>query len=314
MTAARGAGADDLYPGLIRAEAPVTLTVVRPDGTRATVAAATQSATARGASRPPAPAKDAALFQLERRRHRGREVAYLRMPTWVMYKTSWAWEASLRSIMAELARDRVPALIVDLRGNEGGNDVGDVILAHLITKPMPKRTTVRRVRFTTVPEHLRPALDTWDPSFFTLGKDATATPGPGGDRWLDLPSNAETLVPAEPRYRGRLVVLIDASNSSATFQFAARVKAGKLGTLVGATTGGSQRGINGGAFFFARLPATGFEVDVPLIGTFPSGPMAGASSVPDAGIEPDVPVTLTAADLAAGRDPALEAALTAATR
>lgn len=303
-----------LHPELFHSGAPVPVTVLRPDGTRATIAVAMQSATARAALRPPPPAADAPLWQLERRSHRGREVAYLRMPTWVMYKSTWAWEVALHDSMAELARDGVPALIVDLRGNEGGNDVGDAILAHLITAPIPKRTTVRRVRFATVPEHLRPVLDTWDPSFFTLGQDATPTAGPGGDRWRDLPGEAQTLAPASPRYRGKLVVVVDAANSSATFQFAARVKAARLGTLVGSTTGGNQRGINGGAFFFARLPATGLEVDIPLVGTFPPGPMADARRVPDAGIEPDVRIELTAADLAAGRDRVLEAALDAAVR
>ena len=48
-----------------------------------------------------------------------------------------------------------------------------------------------------------------------------------------------------------MVVLVNAANSSATFQFAKLVKDNQLGTLVGQPTGGNQRGINGGAFFFA---------------------------------------------------------------
>ncbi len=98
-------------------------------------------------------------------------------------------------------------------------------------------------------------------------------------------------------------MITDAANSSATFGFAEAVKTNALATLVGETTGGSRRGINGGAFFFLTLPGSGIEIDIPLIGAFPATPQ------PDAGIEPDAPVVTTAADIAAGRDPVREAAL-----
>lgn len=70
-----------------------------------------------------------------------------------------------------------------------------------------------------------------------------------------------------------------------------------LGTLIGSATGGNQRGINGGAFFVVRLPRTGLEADLPLIGQFPP------RAAPDAGLEPDLEVETTAQDIAAGRDP-----------
>jgi hypothetical protein len=84
------------------------------------------------------------------------------------------------------------------------------------------------------------------------------------------------------------------------------VKASGAGKLVGVATGGNQRGINGGAFFFVRLPASGIEFDLPLIGTFPP------VSAPDEGIEPDVKVETSALDIATGIDAPLERALTLA--
>ena len=68
-------------------------------------------------------------------------------------------------------------------------------------------------------------------------------------------------------------------------------------------TGGNRRGINGGSFFFVRLPASGLEFDLPLVGTFPATPQ------PDAGLEPDRAVPIMPGDLAAGRDPQMETAL-----
>jgi C-terminal processing protease CtpA/Prc len=98
-------------------------------------------------------------------------------------------------------------------------------------------------------------------------------------------------------------VLIGPQNSSATFQFANLMQRERLGVLVGETTGGNRRGINGGAFYFLRLPRTGLEVDLPLIGTFPLTPQ------PDAGVTPDVLASRTPTVLAQRRDPALEAAM-----
>lgn len=92
-------------------------------------------------------------------------------------------------------------------------------------------------------------------------------------------------------------MLIDATNSSATFQFAQIVQQNKLGMLVGQPTGGSKRGINGGSFFFLRLPSSGIEMDLPLVGTFPATPQ------PDEGLTPDVLVTPTLDDIVKGTDP-----------
>jgi C-terminal processing protease CtpA/Prc len=102
---------------------------------------------------------------------------------------------------------------------------------------------------------------------------------------------------------GKVVVLTGPQNSSATFQFASTIKANRLARLVGEATGGNQRGINGGAYFFLRLPASGLEADLPLIGYYPR------AAKPDAGIEPNVAVAPTLADFVARRDTVLTAAL-----
>jgi C-terminal processing protease CtpA/Prc len=109
-------------------------------------------------------------------------------------------------------------------------------------------------------------------------------------------ASGDGIRPVGKPFRGKFYVLIDANNSSATFQFAQTVQQNKLGTLIGQPTGGNQRGINGGAFFFLRLPKTQIEMDLPLIGNFSSSPQ------PDAGLAPDILVTPTLQDIIEGRD------------
>ncbi len=227
----------------------------------------------------------------------------LTMPGWALYNSDWDWKAFIDDTFREMESRKSPALIADLRGNEGGLDCGDEILARMIGADLPRTAYERRVRYQKTPSDLDPYLDTWDNSF----RDYSASTDPLGDGFYRLIESAgqsrAPITPKGTRFVGKLIVLTDASNSSATFQFANLVKSNGLGTLVGETTGGSQRGINGGAFFFLRLPESGLEADLPLIGTFPLEPK------PDAGIEPDIRVASTPASLAAGSDPVMEAAL-----
>lgn len=231
-----------------------------------------------------------------------RAAALITMPSWGLYDSKWDWRTWLDARFADMARDRVTGLVIDIRANEGGLDCGDAILERLIDRPLAPDPLRRLVRYRSIAADLRPPLDTWDSSFFDLGKDSK----PYDRRFYELPaadSGGSNVIVPRGRFAGKVAILTSATNSSATFQFAQRAKQNRLATLVGEETGGNQRGINGGAFFFVRLPDSGLEFDLPLIGTFADRPR------PDAGITPDVPVAVTAAAIAAKRDEALDRAV-----
>lgn len=227
-------------------------------------------------------------------------IALLTMPGWAVYNSKWDWQSWLDERLDSLTGAK--GLIVDLRENEGGNDCGDVILARLSSSDIIRPETARLVRYRETPAALDPYLDTWDNSFRNWGDVAV----PYSSRFFRLTRSDDSGVIATrgQNVRVPMAVLTSPQNSSATFQFAGLVKATGLGTLIGEPTGGNRRGINGGAFFFVRLPESGIEFDLPLIGYFPKGQQ------PDAGIEPDIHVSNSAADIAAGRDRVLETART----
>jgi hypothetical protein len=223
---------------------------------------------------------------------------YLRMPTWALYNSKWDWKGFLDNAFEQLAQRKAAHLVIDLRGNEGGQSVGDVILGKLTSRDLKLEGFKRRVRYRKVPEALAPYLDTWDPSFKDWGSDAVEDKD-GFFRLKKYDDVEGGEVSARP-FKGRTYVLVDASNSSATFEFALALRRNKLATLVGQPTGGNQRGINGGAFFFLRLPKSKIEVDLPLIGFYPSRTM------PDAGLVPDIAITPRVEDIARGVDTELE--------
>ena len=226
-------------------------------------------------------------------------VAVLDMPSWVLYNSKWEWEPWLAARLDTLAG--LKGLVIDLRGNEGGNDCGALILARLIATRLTRDSGERLVRFRTTPPDLDPYLDTWDDSFRQLGIDAVdlgngfyRRPPVEGVDWID---------PVGPRIDRPVAALVGPANSSATFQFASLARRSGVIRLFGETTGGNLRGTIGGGFFFVRLPASGLEFDVPLIGYFPKGPRR------DGGVIPDRIIETTSADIAAGRDPTMLAAI-----
>jgi C-terminal processing protease CtpA/Prc len=282
----------------VRGDGSVALRVRRPDGREQSIELAALTEAEIRATQATPDARPSWTFAIGADR-----IGRLVMPDWVTYRSQWDWRTWLDAAVDRLIDERTAGLLVDLRGNEGGTECGWHLLERLIAAEIERPRFVPRTRYRTVPaEFGRDILDTWDQKFRDWGAAARGPDADGCYR-LDAPADEFRLRPRGRRYAGPVAVLVDAACSSATFQFAHAVKATGTATLVGETTGGNLRGINGSAYFFVRLPGSGLEVDLPLVGSFAATPQ------PDRGVVPDRLVTPTARDIAQGRDPQLAAAL-----
>lgn len=301
---------DAFYPLLYPTSSAQTALVVRRPGSADYAPAVVERLTraereARAASsRPPT---DEALWTS---RMIGPETALVRLGTFATWGFMTPPDTLLARIFRDLKRRRVGRLVLDVRGVPGGNLGASSVARYLTTE------TVACLGDATVVAARVPDL-----AFFPYleaygGGDGWKRPLPeaavepladGRYRLLAGPPCERPPVPAEA-FGGPVVVLADAWNESATFGLLRIVQGQELGTVVGRAAGGNLRGLTAGIVLRLRLPRTGLVVTLPLLSSVPDG------NPPDGPLVPDVAVEWTSNDVAAGRDPDIDAALAALDR
>jgi C-terminal processing protease CtpA/Prc len=230
------------------------------------------------------------------------QYAYLELGTFVTNKLSFNWKKYIDDAFHQINKQKIPHLIIDVRGNEGGNlDVTDYLIGKIANK---KGKTVFRkpyLAYKEVSDSVKPHVTTWSKRFYNT---SVWTKRVNEDyRTIKFSSNkAKVIAPKLTVYERDVYLLVDESNSSATFILAEICKENDFATLIGTTTGGTKKGITAGQLFFLTLPNSNIEVDIPLIGRYPIHNLA------DEGIEPNIEAKETLDDFIALKDKALDKA------
>lgn len=166
-------------------------------------------------------------------------------------------------------------LILDVRENDGGSsNIGWTVLSYLTDKPFP--ASLWRTR------EYRPAERAWGTQERWYGGDAYQIPPHGGSV-----------------FSGPVVVLTSARTFSAAEDFATVFEAMHRGTMIGEATGGST-----GQPLFIQLPGGGTARFCTKQDRSPTG-----KEFVGVGVQPNKVVHPSVADVRAGRDTVLEAAL-----
>jgi C-terminal processing protease CtpA/Prc len=231
-------------------------------------------------------------------------VAVLTLPTFSFWREKFDWAAYLDESFVRMRREGVSHLIIDIRANEGGDGaINRAILSHLLRTAYTWPATRAMVAYERVPYVLVKYLDTWDYDFFD--RTGRVEKSADGLRYVFTSSRKvdPTITPKPQPFAGKTYLLVGPENSSATFQLALLAQQSAAATLIGQTTGGNLRGLNGGELTWVTLPNSGVSVDIPLISSEPITPQ------PDASVTPDVVVPRSFAARAAGQDLEMDAAL-----
>jgi hypothetical protein len=215
-------------------------------------------------------------------------------------KGSLLYPEFLKNAFLTLEEKKIPNLIIDLRGNGGGRDeYGKLLFAHVMDRPFlyywtleTKKDRYDFFRFTN--ESTKDAEELAKP----LKKNARG--------WFDVLGhpNSGLQKPQDPRFTGRVAILIDGLSFSATGEATSLFHYHKKAVFFGEECGSGYYG-NSSYMVTATLPNTRIQVRMPLV----LNTMAVDGYPKDRGIVPDFPISPTIADLLAGRDPVLERAL-----
>lgn len=280
------------------------LTVRRQERSAAALTVPAMSLAQREAALQPARAiSEAWNLRIEKR------YAVLTLPTFSLRRSKLDWKQFLQGAFAQLAQQRVPHLVIDIRDNEGGDGaIGLELMSYLVNTPATFVSDQSVTTYERVPYNLVRYLDTWDYSFFDrTGMVEHITEGPQAGRYRFRPNAGKThqIVPKPDRFQGKAWLLVGAENSSATFMLAKVAKETGAATLVGQPTGGNLRGLNGGQLTWVNLPHSGVGLDIPLLAS------SYSATTPDASVMPDIAVRRSFAAQRRGEDQELAAALAA---
>lgn len=222
--------------------------------------------------------------------------AYLQLGTFSTWQMDLNWKKFLKDSFQELQDKQAENLIIDIRGNEGGMaEVWWELLTYLTDESLDLVLDKELVRYQKVSADIQPFVGSWEKGLL----DISSRVQPHDERFFeakDSTANYLNVKSAKLNFQGKVVILTDAANSSATFYLSKYSKENHLATLVGQTTGGNLMGTNGGSMFFLNLPYSSLELDLPLIGYFPRQVLGNKGITPDVEVPHDVTYYLSEED------------------
>jgi C-terminal processing protease CtpA/Prc len=207
----------------------------------------------------------------------------------------------LKETFRSLEEKKTPALIIDLRGNGGGRDeYGKLLFAHIMDRPFLYYWAL---------ETKKDAYDLFKHTSETAaGREELAKHVRKNDRGtFDVVGhpNSGLQQPEEPRFAGRVAILIDGGSFSATGETTSAFHYYKKAVFFGEECGSGYYGNTSGYMVTATLPHSRLQIRIPLV----LYAMAVDGYPKDRGIVPEFPVTPAIEDLLAGRDVVMERAL-----
>ncbi len=152
-------------------------------------------------------------------------------------------------------------LIIDLRGNPGGNpDVEYKLVDALMDEPIKREGGYMKVNMQTIKS---PTLNY--PSGTVMFEDYKEIPGHKGFYKISDPDENTPSDTIKALYTGRVYVLINANSASASTDFAGIMKRNARGYVIGRETKTAYHTMNASKFAEIGLPNSHFKCHIPMV-------------------------------------------------
>ena len=184
--------------------------------------------------------------------------AYMRLNNFELMETE---VDSMLVFLDLLEKKGYKNLIIDLRGNPGGNpDVVYKLVDALMDEPIKREGGYMKVNMQTIKS---PTLNY--PSGTIMFEDYKEIPGRKGFYKISEPNENAPSDTIKALYTGRVYVLINANSASASTEFAGIMKRNARGYVIGRETKTAYHTMNAMKFAEIGLPNSHFKCHIPII-------------------------------------------------
>lgn len=235
--------------------------------------------------------------------------AYLRLSDfhdYVWLKYNYSTSTEFKSIADILQKKSIKNLIIDLRGNEGGDlGIGMRLMPYIATRTFQpyQYHEVKNYRFPELKAYFTDstAFPNYPDELFIPQKNSTFRSNPQykTENW------SRPMQPDPGNYKNKLYVLINGATGSAASIFATLIRVNrKDAVFAGEEAGGDMEGPVSGSGTDITLPGTKIRVDIPWIKRVVN--LNGYKNSKGHGIQPDYHITPSVKDFTDNVDTELE--------